>query len=180
MPSFAGNANLATSGLGGSISITSAPSSRSVRAQSGPARTREKSTTRMPLKGPPMSAPLEFGETRSVLPERCEAGFKILRGPDRFLNLRYRQVGRQHALIGRQICQLLGCRVGDCGPESELLRDRQRRLLERFIGDDEVDQAPALERRGVVAPREHRHLLRPSGADALDLSLDSTHQRMQS
>jgi hypothetical protein len=47
MPSVEGNAKRETSGLGGSTLMTSAPWSWRVRAQSGPASTREKSTTQV-------------------------------------------------------------------------------------------------------------------------------------
>src|SRR6202040_27166 len=98
MPGVEGNAKRETSGRGGSILITSAPRSSKVRAQRGPASTREKSTTRMPLRGPLMSAPREFGETRAVLAERGQPDLQIFRGPDRLLNLRHRLVGAQNPL----------------------------------------------------------------------------------
>src|SRR5712672_992142 len=108
MPGVDGNAKRDTSGRGGSILITSAPRSSKVRAQSGPASTREKSTTRMPSRGPAMSAPLKFGEARPVLLERRQADLEILGCPDRLLNLRHRLVGGDDALVGCQIGQLLG------------------------------------------------------------------------
>src|SRR3546814_18798118 len=48
-----------------------------------------------------------------------------------------------------------------------------------FRSDDEVDEPPALERRGIVAACEHRHLLRARHARALDLALDPAHQRVE-
>src|SRR5271167_5158959 len=99
MPGVEGTAKRETSGLGGSILITSAPRSSRVRAQSGPARTREKSTTRIPLRGPLISAPREFGETRAILAERGQSDLQIFRGPDRLLNLGHRLVRREYPLI---------------------------------------------------------------------------------
>src|SRR6266567_4203813 len=101
MPSFDGKAKRETSGLGGSILITSAPRSSSVRAQSGPASTREKSTMRMPFRGPAMSAPLKLGESRPVLLERSQADLEILRHPDRLLYFGHGLIGRHDALVGR-------------------------------------------------------------------------------
>src|ERR1700738_4593565 len=93
MPGVEGNAKRETSGRGGSILITSAPRSSRVRAQRGPASTREKSTTRMPLRGPLMSAPCELGKTRAVLAERVESDFQIIGSPDRLLDVGHRLVG---------------------------------------------------------------------------------------
>src|SRR3984893_17490343 len=99
MPGVEGNAKREISGRGGSILITSAPRSSRVRAQRGPASTREKSTTRMPLRGPLMSAPREFGETRTKLAERSQPDLQILRGPDRLLDVGHRLVRRENTLI---------------------------------------------------------------------------------
>src|SRR5690349_9850861 len=99
MPGVDGNAKRETSGPGGSILMTSAPRSRRVRAQSGPASTREKSTTRMPERGPLMSASREFGEAGAVLAERFETDLQVFGGPDRLLELGHRFVGREHSLI---------------------------------------------------------------------------------
>src|SRR3546814_9419582 len=83
-------------------------------------------------------------------------------------------------------------RISDCSSDvcsSDLMRkgravrkflgDGKRGLLERLVGDDEVDEPPALERRGIVAACEHRHLLRARHARALDLALDPAHQRVE-
>src|SRR3546814_7301713 len=51
MPFADGMAKRVTSGRGGSTFTTLAPRSSNVRAQSGPASTREKSTTLMPVRG---------------------------------------------------------------------------------------------------------------------------------
>src|ERR1700746_3198553 len=99
MPGVEGNAKRDTSGRGGSILMTSAPRSSKVRAQSGPASTREKSTTRMPGSGPLTSAPREFGEARAILSERGQTDLQILGGPDRLLDLGHLFVGREHPLI---------------------------------------------------------------------------------
>src|SRR5260370_25815879 len=99
MPGVDGNAKRDTSGRGGSILMTSAPRSNNVRAQSGPASTREKSTTRIPESGPLMSSPREFGKARAVFAERGQTDLQILRGPDRLLDLGHRFVGREHPLI---------------------------------------------------------------------------------
>src|SRR5215472_3589152 len=94
-----GNAKRDMSGRGGSILMTSAQRSSNVRAQSGPASTREKSTTRIPESGPLMSAPREFGETRAVLAERGQTDLEVFGGPDRLLDFRHCLIGREHPLI---------------------------------------------------------------------------------
>src|SRR5215472_6679070 len=99
MPGVDGNAKRDTSGRGGSILVTSAPRSSNVRAQSGPASTREKSTTRMPESGPLMSAPGEFGKARAVLAERGQTDLEVFGGPDRLLDVGHRLVGGEHPLI---------------------------------------------------------------------------------
>src|SRR5271155_3058997 len=99
MPGVDGKAKRETSGLGGSTLITSAPRSSKVRAQSGPASTREKSTTRMPCNGPLMSAPLELGQAGAVLLERGQTDFEVFGGPDRLLDFRHRLVGGDHPLV---------------------------------------------------------------------------------
>src|SRR5208282_6860041 len=154
MPGVDGNANRETSGRGGSILMTSAPRSRRVRAHSGPASTREKSTTRMPESGPLMSAPREFGEARAVLAERGQTDLQILGGPDRLLDLGHRLVGYEHPLIDGDVHKALGRRMRDSRPVRQFLGDRHCRLLERVVGDDEVDEAPTLQCRRVVAAPE--------------------------
>src|SRR6267143_1277918 len=139
MPGVEGNAKRETSGLGGSILITSAPRSSRVRAQRGPASTREKSTTRMPPRGPLMSASREFGETGAIFPERGQPNLQVIRCPDRLLDLGH-----------------------------------------RVVCNHEIDETPALERRGVIAPPEHRDLLGAHRTGALHLPLDAAKQRMQS
>src|SRR5260370_28503496 len=111
MPGVDGNAKRDTSGRGGSTLMTSAPRSRSVRAQSGPASTREKSTTRMPERGPLISAPREFGKAGAVLAKRFEPDFHVLRGPDPLLCLGHRFVGRQHALVDSDVHETLRPRM---------------------------------------------------------------------
>src|SRR5262245_48268874 len=126
MPSFDGYEARDTSGRGGSILITSAPRSASVRAHSGPASTREKSTTLMPCKGPAMSAPLELGQAGAVGLERGEAGLQVLRGPDGLLHLGHGLVGGGNALVDRDRHELLGRRMRDRRSRCQLLRHRQR------------------------------------------------------
>src|SRR6516225_1667276 len=145
-----GNAKRETSGRGGSILITCAPRSRSVRAQSGPASTREKSTTRMPESGPLISAPREFRKARAVLAERGQPDLEVFGGPDRLLDLGHRFVGRDHPLIDGYVHEALGRRMRDGWPVRQLLGDRHRRLPERVVGDDEIDEAPALQCRRIV------------------------------
>src|ERR1700740_41838 len=99
MPGVDGNAKRDTSGRGGSILMTSAPRSSKVRAQSGPASTREKSTTRMPESGPLMSAPRDSGEAGGVVAERGETDLEVFGGPNRLLDLGPRFVGREPPLI---------------------------------------------------------------------------------
>src|SRR4029077_59455 len=179
MPDGDGNARREMSGRGGSILMTSAPRSRSVRAQSGPASTREKSTTRMPESGPLMSAPREFGETRAVLAERGQTYLQILRVPDGLLDLGHCFVGGEHPLIDGDVHKALGRRMRDGRPVRQFLGDRHRRLLERIVGDDEVDEAPTLQCRRIVAAPEHRNFLGAHCTGALRLALYATEQWMQ-
>src|SRR6516225_9785755 len=143
MPDVDGNAKRETSGGGGSILMTSAPRSSNVRAQSGPASTREKSTTRMPDSGPLMSAAREFGKARAVLAERGETDLEVFGGPDWLLDLGHRLVGCEHPLIDGDVHKALGRRMCDRRPVRQFLGDRHCRLLERVVGDDEIDEAPA-------------------------------------
>src|SRR3974390_866616 len=111
MPSVEGKAKRETSGLGGSILITSAPRSCKVRPQRGPASTREKSTTRSPLRGPLILRPRELGKARTVLAKRGQAGLEVFGGPDRRLDFRHGDVGRIDAFIYGDVNELLGCGV---------------------------------------------------------------------
>src|SRR5215470_13964895 len=108
MPGVEGNAKRETSGLGGSILMTSAPRSTKVRAQSGPASTREKSTTRMPESGPLTSTPREFGEAGAVLAERGQTDLEVFGGPDRLLDLGHRFVCCEHPLVDGDVHEALG------------------------------------------------------------------------
>jgi hypothetical protein len=65
-------------------------------------------------------------------------------------------------------------------PLREFLGDRHRDLLQGLFRHRQVDQPPFLQRRCVVAARQHRHLLGAQRADALDLALDAAEQGMQS
>src|SRR5215472_6856386 len=179
MPGVDGNAKRDTSGRGGSILITSAPRSSKVRAQSGPARTREKSTTRMPASGPLMSAPHEFGEAGAVLAERSQTDLEVFGSPDRLLDLGHRFVRCEHTLIDRDVHEALGRRMRDRRPVRQFLGDRHRRFLERVTGDDEIDEAPALQCRRIVAAPERRYFLGAHRPGALHLALDAAEQRMQ-
>src|SRR5262249_34094676 len=151
MPSVDGNAKRETSGLGGSILITSAPRSCNVLAQRGPASTREKSTTRSPLSGPLILAPRKLGEAGTVLAERCQSGFKVFRGPDRRLDPLHGFVRRGDALVDGDVYKLLGGRMCQRRPLSELLGNRHRRRFQRFLGHGEIDQPPFFERWRVIA-----------------------------
>src|SRR6267378_6783633 len=131
MPGVEGNAKRETSGRGGSILITSAPRSSNVRAQSGPASTREKSTTRMPESGPLMSAPREFGEAGAVLAKRFEPDFQVLGGPDWLLDFGHCFVGREHARVNGDVHEPLRRRMRDGRPVRQFLGDRHCRLFQR-------------------------------------------------
>src|ERR1700736_3890106 len=133
MPGVEGNAKRETSGLGGSILITSAPRSSRVRAQSGPASTREKSTTRMPLSGPLMSASREFGEAGAILAERGQPDFQIIRSPDRLLDLGHRLVRCEHPLIDGYVHKTLCRRMRYCRSVRQFLGDCERRILQRVV-----------------------------------------------
>src|SRR3984893_15822326 len=158
MPSVDGNAKRETSGLGGSTLMTSAPRACNDRAPKGPASTREKTTTRIPLRGSLMSAPRELGKARPVLAERCKAGLQIFRRPDRRLHPCHRFVGGGDAVVDGDMRKLLGRGMGQRRTLRKLLGDRQRRFLELFFRHREVDQTPFLQCRRIVAPRQHRHL----------------------
>src|SRR5215471_7347269 len=122
MPSVDGNAKRDTSGRGGSILMTSAPRSSNVRAQSGPARPREKSMTRMPESGPLMSPPREFGEAGAVVAKRGQTDLEVFGGPDRLLDLSHRFVGREHPLIDGDMHEAFGRRVRDGRPHAPIPR----------------------------------------------------------
>src|SRR5258708_35727783 len=179
MPGVDGNAKRDTSGRGGSILMTSAPRSSNVRAQSGPASTREKSTTRMPESGPLMSAPREFGEAGAVLAERFEPNFQVLGGPDRLLDFGHCFVGREHALVDGDVHEPLRRRMRDGRPVRQFLGYRYRRFLKSVVGDDQIDEAPTLQCRRIVAAPEHRNFLGAHCAGALHLALDATKQWVQ-
>src|SRR4029077_12987906 len=144
MPSVEGNAKRETSGLGGSILMTSAPRSSKVRAHRGPASTREKSTTRMPLRGPLMSAPREFGETGAILTERSQPDLQIFRGPDRLLDLGHRLVCSENPVIDGNVHKTLRCRMRERRPVRKFFGDCERRIFQRVVGDHQVDETPAL------------------------------------
>src|ERR1700730_7608612 len=127
MPSVEGNAKRVTCGLGGATLMTSAPRSCNVRAHSGPASTREKSTTRSPLRGPLMSAPRELGEAGPVLAERRKAGLQIFRRPDRRLDPCHRFVSGGDAVVDGDMRKLLGRGMGQRRTLRKLLGDRQGR-----------------------------------------------------
>src|SRR5580704_15284317 len=116
MPGVEGNAKRDTPGRGGSILMTSAPRSSNVRAQSGPASTREKSTTRMPERGPLTSAPREFGEAGAVFAERGQTELEVFGSPDRLLDLGHRLVGCEHPLIDGDVHEALRRRMSDRRP----------------------------------------------------------------
>src|SRR5271170_5599446 len=123
MPGVDGNAKRETSGRGGSILMTSAPRSSNVRAQNGPASTREKSTTRMPESGPLTAAPREFGEAGAVLAERGKTDLEVFGSPDRLLDLGHRLVGGEHPLIDGDMHKALGRRMRDRQPVRQFLGD---------------------------------------------------------
>jgi len=52
-------------------------------------------------------------------------------------------------------------------------------LVQRVVCDHQVDETPPLERRGVVAPPEHRDLLGAHCTSALHLPLNAAEQRVQ-
>src|SRR5689334_1664671 len=106
MPSRFGNAARDTSGRGGSILITSAPRSASVRAHSGPASTREKSTTLSPSSGPAMSIPFENGGARAGGIEGLQSTLEILRRPHGLLQVEHRFVGGSKTFVDRYPYQL--------------------------------------------------------------------------
>src|SRR5467141_161360 len=180
MPGVEGNAKRETSGLGGSILITSAPRSSRVRAQRGPASTREKSTTRMPPRGPLMSASREFGETEAIFPERGQPNLQVIRCPDRLLDLGHRLVCCEYPLIDGDVYKPLRRSVRNRRSVRQFLGDCKRGILQRVVCNHEIDETPALERRGVIAPPEHRDLLGAHRTGALHLPLDAAKQRMQS
>src|ERR1700751_5121025 len=66
---------------GGSILVTSAPRSRRVLVQCGPASTRVKSITRSPCSGASISVPLEHGRARAGGGEGGEPAFLVVARP---------------------------------------------------------------------------------------------------
>src|SRR3546814_14530677 len=90
-----------------------------------------------------------------------------------------RIVGGDHALVRGDIGKLLGRGMRKGRAVRKFLGDGKRGLLERLVGDDEVDEPLALERRGSVAACEPRHILRARPARTLDLALAPAHQRVE-
>src|ERR1700738_1464134 len=134
MPSRFGNAARDTSGRGGSILITSAPRSASVRAHNGPASTREKSTTLSPSSGPAMSIPFESGSTRTGLIESLQSTLEIPRRPDRLLQFEHRFVGGSDALVDRDPHELLGRGMRDRRAGRQFLRNRKGAFVGFLLG----------------------------------------------
>jgi len=69
--------------------------------------------------------------------------------------------------------------VGDRGAVGQLQRDGASGVVELVVVDNAVDEVPAFQRGGVVAPAEHRHLLGPQRTGVLHLSLHGTHQGVE-
>src|SRR6201996_8184302 len=179
MPSRFGNAARDTSGRGGSILITSAPRAASVRAHSGPASTREKSTTLISSSGPAMSIPFESGGAGAGGIEGLKSTLEILRRPDRLLHFEHRFVGGSDTLVDRDPYELLGRGMRDGRAGRQFLSNRQRDFIEFVVGHDEIDQAPAFERCRVVTAAEHCELFCTRWAGPHHLTLDAAEQRMQ-
>ena len=83
------------------------------------------------------------------------------------------------AVVGGQAGQLLGDPVGDGRAVGQLQGDGASRVVELVVVDHPVDQVPALQRRGVVAATEHRHLLGAQRTGPLHLPLHGAHQRVE-
>jgi hypothetical protein len=94
------------------------------------------------------------------------------------LDLGHGVVGGPDAGVDRAADQPLRGGVGDGGASSQLGGHRRGRRAEIVVVDDQVDDVPALERFGVVAARQHRHLLGPSLAGPLRDPLDGAHERV--
>src|SRR3954469_17623448 len=88
MPGDCGYAAREMSGRGGSILVTSAPRSRSVFVQCGPASTRVKSRTLRPCRGAFISVPLEDGGAGAGGGECGEATLLVGAGPHQVAHLR--------------------------------------------------------------------------------------------
>jgi hypothetical protein len=118
-------------------------------------------------------------DRRAALAERGQTDLEVFGGPDRLLDLGHRFVGREHPLIDGDIHEALGRRMRDRRPVRQFLGNRHRRLLERVVGDDEIDEAPPLQCRRIIAAPEHRNFFGAHCASALHLALDAAKQRMQ-
>src|SRR5258707_759420 len=143
---------------GGSILMTSAPRSRSILVQWGPARTRVKSTTRRPWRGADISISLVDGRTRPGLQECLDPASPVLGRPDHLVDLNLPLVGGADACARRFVGQHLDAAEDPRRARRELSGPGQRDGAKFLFGDDQVDDAPALEGLRRVAAAEHRNL----------------------
>src|SRR5258708_28681275 len=161
---------------GGSIFVTSAPRLRRILVQCGPASTRVKSMTRSPFSGAFISVALEYGGTRARRRKGRQPALLVVAGPHLIVHLGLPRIGAGEAMAGRQVRQHLDRAERNGWPGRELACPGQSRGGELRFGHDEIDDAPALERRGIVAPAEYRHLLGARGTGALDDALHAAEQ----
>src|SRR5271168_3597041 len=90
---------------GGSILVTSAPRSRSVLVQCGPARTRVKSITRRPCSGAFISVSLEDGRTGTGGQECGQSPLLVFARPHLVICVDLLRVGTADAVTRGEICQ---------------------------------------------------------------------------
>src|ERR1700740_1111776 len=112
---------------GGSILVTSAPRSRRVLVQWGPASTRVKSITRSPCSGASISVPLEHGRAGAGGGEGGEPAFLVAAGPHLVVGLDLAGIRARDPVAGRKIGQRLDPAQRDGGPRRKLARPRHRR-----------------------------------------------------
>ena len=85
-------------------------------------------------------------------------------------------VSCENPLIDGNMNEPLRCRMRHSRAVRQFLGDCERRILQSVVGDDQVDETPALKGRGVVAPPEHRDLFGAHSTGALHLPLDAAWQ----
>ena len=160
MPGFPGKREARDIGRGGSILITSAPRSSNVRAQSGPARTQEKSTTRKPARGPLMISVLRIWQGRDR--SRGRMPVRACRSSDAQIGFWISAIASSAAstpwltAIWPSFLVAACATVGPCANSSAM---EKVAFSSMSSGDDQVDQAPRSKRRRIIAAAEHGHFL---------------------
>src|SRR5271168_1197695 len=109
---------------GGSILVTSAPRSRSILVQCGPASILVKSITRKPCSGAFISVSLEDGRARAGGKEGGQSPLLVIACPHLIVRLDLPRVGTADTVTRREVCQRFDAAQRDGGAGGELARPR--------------------------------------------------------